>query len=228
MNRRKLLGILTLLAVMLLSMAVFLSTSRADGKTSDDDPTPLPFATPTVTPFIATKTLTPEGNLTLVDDIASASSSDKQFITLVTKSGNYFFIIIDRAAEKENVYFLNKVDEVDLMSILEESGYEIAATPTPTPTTRPTAEMESTDDTDDEKSGGASLILVCVLAAATFGVFVFLKKRKSAQKSAPRMEDFEYDYDDDPDEEERKEPEKPKPPVCNEAVQKKGNWDGVL
>ena len=40
MNRRKPLGILTLLAVMLLSMAVFLSTSLADGKTSDDDPTP--------------------------------------------------------------------------------------------------------------------------------------------------------------------------------------------
>ncbi len=225
MNKRKPLGILVLLAVMLLSMAVFLSTSRADGKTYDDEPTPLPFATPTAAPIIATKTLTPEGNLTLVDDIASASSSDKQFITVVTKSGNYFFIIIDRAAETENVYFLNKVDEADLLSILEESGYEIATTPTPTPTTRPTVEEESTDDTDDGKSGGASLILVGVLAAAAVGVFVFLKKRKATQKPTPRMEDFEYDYDDDPDEEE---PKEPKPPVCNEAVQKKGNWDGVL
>ena len=224
MNRRKPLGILTLLAVMLLSMAVFLSTARADGKTSDDDPTPLPFATPTAAPFIATKTLTPEGNLTLVDDIESASSSDKQFITVVTKSGNYFFIIIDRAAETENVYFLNKVDEADLMSILEESGYEIAATPSPTPTSHPTAEIESTDDTDVGKSDGASLILIGVLAAAAVGVFVFLKKRKSTQKPAPRMEDFEYDYDDEDEEE----PKEPKPPVCNEAVQKKGNWDGVL
>ena len=224
MNRRKPLGILALLAVMLLSMAVFLSTSRADGKTTDDDPTPLPFATPTAAPFIATKTLTPEGNLTLVDDIESASSSDKQFITVVTKSGNYFFIIIDRAAETENVYFLNKVDEADLLAILEESGYEIATTPSPTPTTHPTAEMESTDDTDDGKSNGGSLILIGVLAAAAVGVFVFLKKRKSAQKSAPRMEDFEYDYDDEDEEE----PKEPKPPVCNEAVQKKGNWDGVL
>ncbi|MPN07842.1 hypothetical protein SDC9_155114 [bioreactor metagenome] len=159
-----------------------------------------------------------------MDDIASAASSDKQFITVVSKSGNYFFIIIDRAAETENVYFLNKVDEADLMSILKESGYEIAATPAPTPTTRPTAEMESMDDTGDGKSGGASLILVGVLAAAAFGAFVFLKKRKSEQKSAPRMEDFEYDYDDEDEEE----PKEPKPPVCNEAVQKKGNWDGVL
>lgn len=225
MNRRKPLGILVLLAVMLLSMAVFLSTSRADGKTSDDDPTPLPFATPTAAPIITTKTLTPDGNLTLVDDIESASSSEKQFITVVTKSGNYFFIIIDRAAETENVYFLNKVDEADLMSILEESGYEIATTPTPTPTMRPTAEVESADETDDSKSSGGSLILIGVLATAAVGAFIFLKRRKSTQKPVPRMEDFEYDYGDDPDEEE---PKEPKPPVCNEAVQKKGNWDGVL
>ena len=160
-----------------------------------------------------------------MDDIASASSSDKQFITVVTKSGNYFFIIIDHAAETENVYFLNKVDEADLMSILGESGYEIATTPSPTLTTRPTAEVESAGETDNENSGSASLILIGVLAAAAVGVFVFLKKRKSVQKPAPRMEDFEYDYDDDLDEEE---PKEPKPPVCNEAVQKKGNWDGVL
>ena len=224
MNRRKPLGILTLLAVMLLSMAVFLSTSRADGKTSGDDPTPLPFTTPTAAPIITIKTLTPEGNLTLVDDIASASSSDKQFITVVTKSGNYFFIIIDRAAETENVFFLNKVDEADLLSILEESGYEIATTFTPTPTTSSTAEMESADDTDDGKSGGGSLILIGILAAAAVGTFVFLKKRKATQKPAPRMEDFEYDYDDEDEEE----PKEPKPPVCNEAVQKKSNWDGVL
>ncbi len=225
MNKRKPLGILALLAVMFISMTVFLSTSHADGKTSDDDPTPLPLATPTAAPFITTKTLTPEGNLTLVDDIASASSSDKQFITVVTKSGNYFFIIIDRTAETENVYFLNKVDEADLVSILEESGYEIATTPSPTPTSRPASEVESMDDTDDGKSNGGSLILIGVLAAAAVGAFVFLKKRKATQKPTPRMEDFEYDYDDDPDEEE---PKEPKPPVCNEAVQKKGNWDGVL
>ena len=37
--------------------------------------------------------LTPEGNLTLVDDYGTATGEGKQFITLVTKSGNYFYLI---------------------------------------------------------------------------------------------------------------------------------------
>ena len=37
--------------------------------------------------------LTPEGNMTLVDDIAGESAGDKQFITVVTKGGNYFYIM---------------------------------------------------------------------------------------------------------------------------------------
>jgi len=40
--------------------------------------------------------LTPDGNLTLVDDFGSISGTGKQFVTLVTKAGNYFYLIIDR------------------------------------------------------------------------------------------------------------------------------------
>ena len=63
--------------------------------------------------------LTPEGNLTLVDDYHTSYSdgSGQQFITLVSKSGNTFYLVIDRTDMGENtVNFMNLVDESDLLS----------------------------------------------------------------------------------------------------------------
>ena len=67
--------------------------------------------------------LTPEGNLTLVDDYHTSYSdgSGQQFITLVSKSGNTFYLVIDRNDKGENtVHFMNLVDEADLLSLMEE------------------------------------------------------------------------------------------------------------
>lgn len=68
------------------------------------------------------KPLTPEGNATLVDDYYG----DKQLITVPTKAGNYFYILIDRANEDKEtaVHFLNQVDEADLMALLEDGQTE--------------------------------------------------------------------------------------------------------
>ena len=79
--------------------------------------------------------LTPGGNMNLVDDILQDESyvvqdkkvvKDKQFITVETKNGNYFYIIIDRSGEKENVYFLNMVDESDLLALMDDGKEETA------------------------------------------------------------------------------------------------------
>ena len=69
--------------------------------------------------------LTPDGNLNLIDDYGSATSAGKQFITLTTKNGNYFYLIIDRDDKgAETVHFLNLVDEADLLSLMEEEEVE--------------------------------------------------------------------------------------------------------
>ena len=63
--------------------------------------------------------LTPDGNLTLVDDISTKSG--KQFITVVTKNSNYFYLIIDRDDKgNQTVHFLNQVDEGDLFNLMDE------------------------------------------------------------------------------------------------------------
>ena len=69
--------------------------------------------------------LTPEGNLTLVDDYHTdySDGSGQQFITLVSKSGATFYLVIDRNAKgQQTVHFMNLVDEADLLALMEEDS----------------------------------------------------------------------------------------------------------
>ena len=69
--------------------------------------------------------LTPEGNLTLVDDYHTnySDGSGQQFITLVSKSGATFYLVIDRNAKgQQTVHFMNLVDEADLLTLMEEDA----------------------------------------------------------------------------------------------------------
>ena len=160
--------------------------------------------------------LTPDGNLTLVDAYGSADKSGKQFITVTTKAGNYFYIIIDRDDEgNETVHFLNLVDEADLLSLMDEEEAkqyidfttepevtEPEATPTPTPEITPEPTEPSTDEepadepTESNKTGLLLLVVLIVLGGA--GGFIFLKKNKSkATQNMGPDPDFDYNEDED-------------------------------
>lgn len=88
--------------------------------------------------------LTPEGNLTLVDDYHTdySDGSGQQFITLVSKSGNTFYLVIDRNAKgQQTVHFMNLVDEADLLALMEEEDADAY-----------TAEKEATAQAEQDKA----------------------------------------------------------------------------
>lgn len=59
------------------------------------------------------------GNGQLVDD--KENDSTKQFLTVQTKNGNTFYMVIDRSGTSENVYMMSLVDENDLAEFLDET-----------------------------------------------------------------------------------------------------------
>ena len=111
--------------------------------------------------------LTPDGNLDLVDDFGTEGKTGKQFITVVTKTGNYFYIIIDRDDNgNENVHFLNMVDERDLLSLMEDEEVEeylasIEQTVSaPEPISEPTQEEVEPVEEPQKKSINTSTLII--------------------------------------------------------------------
>lgn len=142
--------------------------------------------------------LTPEGNLTLVDDIGGVN---QQFITLVTKSGNTFYLIIDRSDNgKENVYFLNLVDEADLFALLEKDKQKLPQTSSDTDVSEKTSEKEEEKTATEEpkktekKNGNMLPIIVILLMAVAGGGYFYLKSKK--KKTETRRSDPDDDYDE--------------------------------
>ena len=64
---------------------------------------------------------TPDGNMNLLDDIGPTTGEGQQFVTMTSKNGNYFYLIIDRDDKgSETVHLLNQVDERDLLDLMED------------------------------------------------------------------------------------------------------------
>ena len=53
-----------------------------------------------------------EGNMQTQDRL---DETNREFLTVTTRNGNIFYLVIDENADGKNVHFLNQVDEADLL-----------------------------------------------------------------------------------------------------------------
>ena len=166
--------------------------------------------------------LTPDGNLSLIDDIGSSTRSGKQFITVETRNGNVFYLIIDRDDEgEETVHFLNQVDEADLLTLMGDDA-PAAETPavcnckekcaagavnTNCPVCKnnlsecsgkeAVTEPEPEPEQPEKKSSGGLLVIVLLLALAGGGVFAYVKFIKPKQGVKVSADPDDYDFEDE-------------------------------
>lgn len=162
--------------------------------------------------------LTPDGNLSLVDDIGPVTGEGQQFVTLVTKAGNYFYLIIDRDEKgEENVHFLNLVDERDLFSLMEDdektayesqlaaeqAAKEAAEKAAAEATTAESGEGDETKTDKDKESGKSRnmlpLFLIPVILAVAGGGWFFMQTKKKKQEAEKPDPDADYTDDDEED-----------------------------
>ena len=204
------------------------SYAYADGGAGSDygDPTmetPAPAPEPTIEPG---QGFSEEGGF-VTRDLLYDENTNKQFITVHTSGGATFYFVIDydkpvdEEGEQYETYFLNVVDEADLLAAAEAAGVEqavcscsekcevgavntecavcsvnmgtcVGAAPEPVETEEPAEEPET---------GGSMGTLLLILAVAGIGggaAFYFKVLRPKQQQAAEPEEDYgEEDYEDD-------------------------------
>ena len=174
--------------------------------------------------------LTPEGNLTLVDDYHTdySDGSGQQFITLVSKSGATFYLVIDRNAKgQQTVHFMNLVDEADLLALMEEDAADAYTAEKEAAAQaeqdRLKAEEEAKKAAEEAASGEEQpkenkvtkiasgflgvVVLIALAAGGGFYAFTKQKQKKQAEKEALDPDanytedkgDFEIPVEDEPD-----------------------------
>ncbi len=156
--------------------------------------------------------LTPEGNLTLVDDYHTdySDGSGQQFITLVSKSGATFYLVIDRNAKgQQTVHFMNLVDEADLLALMEEDAADaytaekeaaaqaeqdrLKAEEEAEEEAKKAAEEAAASGTEQPKENKVTkiasgflgvFVLIALAAGGIFYAFAKQKQKKQAEKEA--------------------------------------------
>ena len=233
MKKSKLFRTLTLALAAALCMATTTVTAYAGG--ADPDPVPLPETTeaPAEVPEETEEPttggmepvgvpVTPQGNAALVDDFFG----DKQLITVTTKAGNYFYILIDRANEDKetSVHFLNQVDDADLLALLDEEPQDtefctctvkceagninencsLCEKSLRNCTAPEAAKNDIETPQEKPKSNMGSLIILLVLALAGGGAALYyfkFRKPKADTTGHDDLDEYDFGEDEDADEE---------------------------
>ena len=221
MKNKKVIRLFTAMLAVVLCMTAFSVTAFAGGGDGDYYTGEPAETTPEPTEEPATEgmepegqPLTPEGNATLVDDYYG----DKQLITVTTKAGNYFYILIDRANEDKEtaVHFLNQVNEADLMALLEDgqteetpavctcaekcqAGAVNTACPVCAVNMSECAGKAPEVEPEQEKESGSSgvLVLILLLAALGSGAFAYIKFIKPKQGAKVSTDPDDYEFEDE-------------------------------
>ena len=160
--------------------------------------------------------LTPEGNLTLVDDYHTnySDGSGQQFITLVSKSGATFYLFIDRNAKgQQTVHFMHLVDEADLLALMEEEAADaytaekeaaaqaeldrLKAEEEAKKVAEEAATAEPPKENKVTKYAGAFLGVVALISLAAGGGFYFYRQQMQKKKAEKEALDPDANYNED-------------------------------
>jgi hypothetical protein len=158
---------------------------------------------------------TPGGAGTLLEDV-SQCEVNRQFITVRSRGGNIFYIIIDNDRSSENVYFLSAVNDWDLISFSEnfpdgvweayEEIKEEAANNAIAAEIAANAGEESgggkTAESPETPTGGGntSTIILVVIGIGFAGGFAYFKFFRGKKKQAA-MPNYDHDEEEEDDSE---------------------------
>ena len=183
------------LAAMLMMMAaVLLSGTMTAYAYVDESAEPEPVIMEEIPEETEATPFSVAGNGELLDDITNDET--KQFLTVQTKNGNTFFMVIDRSRNSENVYMLSLIDEYDLAEFIGEEKTEpveekpavIVEEPQPEP-------VQEEPQPEKGGMGMGALLTIILLGAGGVGSYYYFKilKPKREEEEA-ESEDLEF-YD---------------------------------
>ena len=257
MNKKKSFRLLTAFALCMVLVCSFSMTAFAYADDTDQN-LPVTEATQpegTTEPetTVPPETITPgepledEGNA-YTRDLLYDKATNKQFITIQTKNGNTFYIVIDYDApindeeEQYQTYFLNMVDESDLLALMDEEAVtelttcvcdthceagavnvecpvcktnmsECTGTAPATPEPDKDAETDVPAPKPEKKSNVGMILVIFVLAGAAGAAYYYIKFVKGRK---PKDEDMDF-FDDEGYEEEPYINEDDEPQIAEDA-----------